>query len=101
MTTFTVPQEIALAIWPIPTGLVSLISSGAIIRMILRSELRSEEKFNNPSKRIMFAISFYDIFQSLASAMSALPAPLNMRWGAIGNDSSCAVQGFLFQVSNT
>jgi len=97
MTTFTVPQEIALAIWPIPTGLVSLISSGAIIRMILSSE----EKFNNPSKRIMFAISFYDIFQSLASAMSALPAPLNMRWGAIGNDSSCAVQGFLFQVSNT
>jgi hypothetical protein len=96
MTDLSFSYEKAVAITQIPGGLVSLCSSAAIINMILRSK----QKPKSPSKRIMFFVSFYDMFQSFASAMSVLPAPKGMEWGALGNEGTCSMQGFLIQVSS-
>ncbi len=95
MANFSLPQNIALAITQIPGGLISFFSSASIINMILRSKHYPK----SPAKRIMFFVSFYDMFQSLSSAMSALPAPKGMGWGSLGNEGTCSMQGFLFTVS--
>ncbi len=91
----SVSYQIALSITSIPGGLISFFSSAAVINMILRSK----QKPKSPSKRIMFFVSLYDMFQSSAMALSVLPTPKGSQWGATGNNVTCSMQGFVYQVS--
>jgi len=90
MPAFTEAQSKSLVIVPVFSGLTSLLASGTLAVMILRSEL----KLTVPWRRIFFGLCVYDCFQSLANAFSTLPIPKGQgMWGAIGNISSCEVQG--------
>ncbi len=92
-------QEMLLAILPKVTGTLSFISSSIIIFMILQSEI----KLGTPFRRIIFAMCLVDILQSGTSALSTLSSPKGSPgiWGALGNDLTCSIAGFIFQFSST
>ncbi len=72
------------------SGAVSLVSSGTLIVMILRSEL----KLGAPSRRIFFFLCVYDCIYSVASALSSIPVPESDElWASFGNIQSCEFQG--------
>ena len=89
-------QVVALTLAPIVPGLLSFAASGTIVAMILRSP----GKLSKPFRRIIFGISAYDVIQSFTASLSGFPSPSGSRWAAIGNDSTCTVQGFFSQVSH-
>ena len=82
---------ISLIIAPMITGSVSFAASLTLIISIMRSNL----KLSNTYRRIVFALSIFDLLQSLSQLASSLPMPAGSIWGAIGNDVSCDLQGFL------
>ena len=84
----------AIAIIPMFTGTISLIGSIAIMVMILRSYLRLTTCYH----RILFGLSFCDIFQSIGLAVSSLPVPKGTEGilYAIGNQWTCNIQGFVY-----
>mmetsp|Transcript_2935 Transcript_2935/g.4165 ORF Transcript_2935/g.4165 Transcript_2935/m.4165 type:complete len:613 (-) Transcript_2935:841-2679(-) len=93
------------AVVPRFTGGLSAISSCLIIYLILISEKRLSTIYH----RIMFFMSWADIFSSVAMALTTLPMPKTMPdsvWFAVpyndwsgmklGNTQTCEVQGFFF-----
>jgi hypothetical protein len=80
------------------SGCISTLCSSMIIYMILSSPDRVA-KMRLPHIRFLIVMSSFDILQSLAFTASALPVPKSTGYyGAIGNDITCATQGFLFQL---
>jgi len=79
---------------PMVTGPISVISSGAIIIMILRSE----KKLSIVYHRLLFGLSTADVIVSFAMSFGSLLAPKDSPqvWRAIGNESTCQIQGYFY-----
>jgi hypothetical protein len=91
---FSIHQQRALAVIPKVTGNVSAFFSGLIIYTIVRNENRRSRTYH----RLLFGISCCDVSASLWLALSTWPVPKSsgLLW-AVGNDTSCHVQGFFTQ----
>ncbi|GAX15407.1 hypothetical protein FisN_8Lh297 [Fistulifera solaris] len=91
---FSIHQQRALAVIPKVTGNVSAFFSGLIIYTIVRNQNRRSRTYH----RLLFGISCCDVSASLWLALSTWPVPKSsgLLW-AIGNDTSCNVQGFFTQ----
>jgi hypothetical protein len=90
---FTRTECIVLTIVPMTTGFLSVISSSTIISMVFRSK----KKLGDPYRRIIFGMSSFDLFVSLAfvfKIFKTTPEQPNA-WLALGNQTSCNVLGFL------
>jgi len=103
------------ALVPKITGSISAVSSGTIIFLIYRSEAKLSTIYH----RIMFGMSFADVFASSAMALTTLPMPRNddpvwfqiERWtdGGIkwedqtklGNIQTCEAQAFFYSTCVT
>ena len=74
------------------TGPISVISSMAIVVMIMRSRIQ----LSNSYHRLIFGISLTDIMLSSGLSFSSLPAPIGTpgTWKSLGNQSTCNAQGF-------
>lgn len=89
-------QEISTSVTSAIAGSLSSAASATIIVMILRSPT----KLSSPFRRIIFGMSVYDVFQSISALLSLFLSPAGEKWGAFGNDGTCAFSGFFFQVSH-
>lgn len=95
MDRFSNRQKIALAIMPMPTGLLSALASGSVIYSILRSRVRLKV----PYRRLVFGISLFDFLSSISYAMSTIPVPKEKSLVpslSFGNEVSCSFQAFFF-----
>ena len=84
-------KTISLIIAPSITGCISSFASISLIVSILRSN----QKLSTVYRRLIFCLSAFDVIQSISQGMSSLPMPTGTVWGAIGNDVTCDIQGFL------
>jgi len=92
MPSLSKAQLISLVVAPMMTGSISFIASSIILTMVYRSSL----KLSTIYRRLICGISVFDLIQSLASLTSSLPMPAGYPvWGAIGNDVTCGIQGFI------
>lgn len=92
-------QQIAIVNVARGSGSISFISSSVTIYMILISEI----KLGTPFRRIIFAMCVTDLLQSGCCIISTLTSPKDTPgiWGAMGNELSCYITGFIFQFSST
>jgi hypothetical protein len=98
MTAFEDISRIACVFITSFTGCISTMCSAFIIYMILSSPDR-EIKLRKPNIRFLIIMSSFDILQSIAFSVSVLAVPKSTGYyGALGNDITCAIQGFLFQL---
>jgi len=75
------------------TGSLSTLGSCSLIYLILSDR---ERKLGRPYHRLMLSMSCFDVFQSIAIALSPLPIPRETGiYGAKGNSLTCTVQGIL------
>mmetsp|Transcript_18649 Transcript_18649/g.46158 ORF Transcript_18649/g.46158 Transcript_18649/m.46158 type:complete len:668 (-) Transcript_18649:1205-3208(-) len=91
-------QEMALAILPIPSAILSIIGSSIIIYMSVST--RRKRKWT-PYTRLMLCLSFYDIVASITLGVATLlrnkdtsPRPLSF-----GSSGTCSMVGFFNQLS--
>ena len=91
----TVVDDLNIAASWIPrmTGTISMVGSMAIICSLWHRENR----LDLPNFRFLFAMSIVDIFNSLSLTVSSAAIPRGDFYGAIGNNATCAVQGFFNQ----
>lgn len=55
-------------------------------------------KLQKPNNRFLLVMSILDVLQSIAYALTVLPLPQSSGvYGAMGNDATCAAQGFFIQ----
>jgi len=81
----------------ITTASLSATASLLIIFIIFRSKTKMKSVYH----RIMFGMSFFDILQSVAMAITTVPMPKDMIYQQfegliVGTDVSCRAQGFMF-----
>jgi hypothetical protein len=98
MFLLTDDQERVLAILPIPSAILSILGSSAIIYRALKS--REQRKWT-PYERLLLAMSICDIIASIAISLATFLRPQETSswvW-AFGNDASCSAIGFLNQLS--
>mmetsp|Transcript_42983 Transcript_42983/g.62993 ORF Transcript_42983/g.62993 Transcript_42983/m.62993 type:complete len:359 (-) Transcript_42983:463-1539(-) len=88
---------IAFIVWiPRFTSTLSIIGSSTIVYMMISDRKRKLHESNN---RFLFCMSLIDILNSLACFVSSAPLPKDSGvYGAIGNDATCTIQGFLIQL---
>ena len=89
------PILIATTVLSMTSGLSSVLASSTIIVMIFKSS----KKLNDPYRRLIFGISFFDLIQSLSHALVIFrsnPGGNHLSWFAIGNKTSCHLLGFLY-----
>ena len=102
--TTTRTREIVMIWTPRVTGLLSLLGSSYIVRDYWKSR-HAHLSLDHTS--LVFAMSIFDIFSSVAWIMSSAPTPRARSqhspviYGAMGTDATCTMQGFLFQLGNT
>ena len=105
----TITQEKVLVWTTRCSGLVSVVGSIFIIRMILQTRYRRESARNRkPLKvrqRLMLWMSFFDILASISNSFSTAALPriketedIQNIYGTIGNESTCIAQGFFLQL---
>lgn len=89
--------QIAITIVPMVTGTLSIAASSTIISKVLQSQL----KLSTPYNRLLISLCVFDIIASSCHVASTLPSPRGTvdLWGAIGNETTCQIQGFLFLFS--
>eukprot|EP00977_Amphora_coffeiformis_P029067 scaffold38456_cov176-Amphora_coffeaeformis.AAC.3 len=91
-------ERVALAVLPKITGFCSLAFSFLLVVTILRDQNRRRLCYH----RLMLGVSLSDMSASLWFALSTWPIPTGTQndavW-AIGNETSCQVQGFFTQAS--
>jgi hypothetical protein len=80
------------------TASLSALTSMLLIFIIFRSTT----KLGSIYHRILFGMSFYDIIESLAMALTTIPMPKDMIYEQfegliVGTENTCTAQGFLFQ----
>ena len=79
------------------SGSLSTLCSAAIIYMMLSDHRR--KLTHQPNNRFLLMMSIIDVLQSIAYASASMPSPRESGvYGAIGNHTTCATQGFLFQL---
>ena len=97
MSSFSITQQVLLAVAPKVSASLSLLGSSWIIIEVLTDKLKNTTVFH----RLLFAMSSFDIISSAAFFASTWPIPKflteNVIWN-IGNISSCHIQGFLLQL---
>jgi len=88
---------IAYAVLNASSGMLSFIGYSVIIYIIFRGGRRKLARVYN---RLLLALSFIGLLNSVALALSFLPAPKDLECSiGIGNISTCTFQGFLLQFS--
>lgn len=93
MPPFSRTECIIMTVVPMTTGAISTISSATIIAMVFLSR----KKLGDPYRRIIFGMSVFDIFLSLAfvfKIFKTTPEQPNA-WIALGNQTSCNALGFI------
>jgi hypothetical protein len=96
-------QKVALAWVPRISALLSIFGSSMIIYDVLRDKTKRSSVFHT----LMVAMSVFDIFGSIAWGLTTLPIPeyengeTSGIYGAEGNEATCKMQGFLFQLGLT
>ncbi|CAJ1965860.1 unnamed protein product [Cylindrotheca closterium] len=92
-------QQIVLSILPIPSAIISILGSSAII--YLAKERRKIQNWT-PYTRLLVAMSFCDIVFSLNVGFSTFlrPRETSYRIWAFGNDATCSYIGFINQASS-
>ena len=90
-------EEIAITIIPMVTGTLSIVASSTIIYKVMQSQSR----LSTPYNRLLFGMCAFDITTSTCYAFSTLPIPRDSprHWLAIGNDTTCKIQGTLLVFS--
>ena len=85
------PNEVKiLAIAPMVTGPISLLSSGTLMYMMRKSSL----KLSTSSRRLFFVLCFYDCVYSTGNGLSTVTMPEETGiFLASGNDATCTFQG--------
>jgi hypothetical protein len=88
-------QQVALAVTPKVTGLLSLLGSSWIVVEVLTQK----SKRNNVYNRILCAMSFFDVLTSAWMFASTWPIPEGTEGVAFaaGNEKTCIAQGFFLQ----
>ncbi len=89
---FTQAQQISIFFTPVVTGCVSATASITLITTIFHSRV----KLGSIYRRLVFAVSCFDVLQSLSQIVSSLPIPPEdaaIQWGAVGNDLTCSILG--------
>jgi len=91
-------QEIAMAIVPKFGAALSLLGSMCIIAEVWQDHMRVRGA--RAVSRILLSMSISDIFFSVGWFLTTWPIPygLPFAWGAAGNTSTCAFQGFIIQI---
>lgn len=93
---FTPAQSIALVLVRPISSMLSLVGSAIIVSTVIRMDKTKQ----TPRDRILIVMSFYDILHSTASLTSTLPVVKSTGvFGAMGNRTTCEVQGFFIQIS--
>jgi hypothetical protein len=96
-------QKVALAWVPRISAFLSICGSLMIIYDVLRDQTKRSSVFHT----LMVAMSVFDIFGSIAWGLTTLPIPeyeygeTSGMYGAKGNEATCKMQGFLFQLGFT
>jgi hypothetical protein len=93
---FTLAQQVAITLVPAFTGSLSILGSSCIIWMLLQN---NRKKLKSVKYRFLFALCFWDIYNSLLFVFWSLPIPKGTPgvWGAMGNKASCDAQGAFIQ----
>jgi hypothetical protein len=97
MAGWTQKQKLALAILPKISSVLSLFGSLWIIVEVATEE----EKIKKPYHRLLFAMSVYDVLESVWNFGSTWPIPEgspDVMW-ASGNTATCTAQGFFLTLS--
>jgi len=91
-------QQKVLAIVPKVTGFISLVGSAAIVYTVIRDKKKRSRTYH----RLLFGISCVDISSSFWLGLSTWPIPSETGiFGAVGNQKTCALQGFFTQFGIT
>ena len=92
-------KDIILTITPTVSGPISLVASSIIISKIYHSRT----KLRSPYNRILFGLSVSDVVYSFCCLLSTYMSPKGTPdvWGAVGNEATCKIQGFLVLLSIT
>lgn len=93
---FSSPQQIALAVAPVVTGVLSFLGSLCIIYIIVKER---EKKLQKTYHRLLLAMSAADIVGSVRACCSSFAMPVGSWWMAHGNTATCEFQGFAAQLS--
>lgn len=98
MTIFSPSQYTAVAVIPMFSSAMSVTGSSLIIFLIFRSNKRLSTTY----RRLVFGMSTMDIIFSTAYLFSTLPSPKDTPtlWKAIGNTSTCTLQGLCIFVGS-
>jgi hypothetical protein len=93
---FTLAQQVAITLVPAFSGTLSIIGSSCIMWMLLAE---NRKKLKSVKYRIIFALCFSDVINSLWFVFWSLPIPKGTPgvWGAMGNYASCNAMGFFLQ----
>ena len=87
---FSPQLRVALLCLSMLIGFISLLSSLAIMLMILKSKI----KLSVPYRRIIFGLSVYDVIYSFSHVVAWFAHPSTDEvWGTIGNQLTCSMQG--------
>jgi hypothetical protein len=92
--TYTETQLKIMAILPMISGPLSITGSSLIVFKILTHR---KSKLTRIYNRILLGFSICDIIFSVGFSLSTIPSPSGTldSWGARGNDTTCAIQGFV------
>eukprot|EP00934_Nitzschia_sp_Nitz4_P008305 Nitzschia sp. Nitz4//scaffold215_size37433//16057//17935//NITZ4_007751-RA/size37433-processed-gene-0.18-mRNA-1//-1//CDS//3329542151//8295//frame0 len=93
-------QQVALALAPKFSSLLSFIGSTCIIIEIVSDRHVSKPKWRNPYHRLMLGMSIYDVLESIFNFLSTWLIPKGTKdiaW-AIGNEATCTTQGFFLML---
>jgi hypothetical protein len=96
---FTLAQQVAITIVPAFSGTLSFLGSSCII-WLLMSENR--KKLKSVKYRILFALCFTDLINSLVFVFWSLPIPKGTPgvWGALGTKATCDAQAVFIHFGN-
>jgi len=86
-------QTVSVTVVAMASAAISLFSSATIIVMMGRSR----KKLQDPYRRIIFGMSLFDIFSSLAVVLKLFKTTSESTnvWLPLGNQVSCRILGFL------
>eukprot|EP00934_Nitzschia_sp_Nitz4_P008587 Nitzschia sp. Nitz4//scaffold215_size37433//18808//20649//NITZ4_007752-RA/size37433-augustus-gene-0.36-mRNA-1//-1//CDS//3329542154//8577//frame0 len=93
-------QQVALAVTPKISSVLSFAGSTWIIIEILTDRHVSKPKWRNPYHRLILGMSIYDVLESIFNFLSTWPIPKGTKdiaW-AIGNEATCTAQGFFLML---
>lgn len=94
MSVLSFNEEAAITFIPLFPGLLSLLGSGVLLRLMLRAGCRL------PYRRILSVMSVFDIINTITICLGPFlyPSATSGRRWAVGNDATCSAVGFIIQV---